>query len=100
MKKLLTLSALSVLTMCSPVAAHQNPCGDTKEIISKLYSNYGEQRVAEGFGRSDGIMGLYASEDTGTWTILVTHPSGKSCLLASGKMFQSITPTEDKDEEL
>lgn len=33
---------------------------------------------------------LAASEDAGTWTIIVTMPNGVSCLLASGQHFEML----------
>ena len=33
-------------------------------------------------------MEVYASEKTGSWTILLTKPDGVACLVASGGMWE------------
>ena len=42
-----------------------------------------------GLNQSNGVLEVYASDETGTWTILVTSPDGKACLLAAGKMWEA-----------
>ena len=37
------------------------------------------------------VMELFASADTGSWTITVTLPEGTTCLVASGQNFEPIT---------
>jgi hypothetical protein len=34
------------------------------------------------------VIEVYSSEETGTWTILVTRPDGTSCLLAAGQRWE------------
>ena len=36
----------------------------------------------------DGLVEVYASEETGTWTILMTRPDGTTCLLAAGQRWE------------
>jgi hypothetical protein len=36
-------------------------------------------------------MELYASEDTGTWSITMTLPDGMMCLMASGSNYEVVT---------
>jgi hypothetical protein len=38
-------------------------------------------------------MEIYASDETGTWTILVTLPSGQACLIAAGESFENLNET-------
>lgn len=35
-----------------------------------------------------GVVEIYASDETGSWTILVTDSRGVSCLLAAGESFE------------
>ena len=39
---------------------------------------------------TDGVVETFASEDTGTWTILMTMPNGTACLMAAGEAFEQI----------
>ena len=36
------------------------------------------------------MLELYASPETGTWTILVPLPNGLSCLVASGEAWERV----------
>jgi hypothetical protein len=37
------------------------------------------------------VMEIYTSPE-GTWTVLVTDTSGKSCITAAGENWQEVTP--------
>ncbi len=41
-----------------------------------------------GLAEGRGVVELYASEETGSWTILMTRPQGIACLMAAGQAFQ------------
>ena len=46
------------------------------------------------------MVEVFASRDTGTWTITVTRPSGLTCLVASGQAFETLAealPGPEKD---
>jgi hypothetical protein len=40
-----------------------------------------------GLHQNNTLLEVYASEETGTWTILVTRPDGVACLIAAGQMW-------------
>jgi hypothetical protein len=53
-----------------------------------------------GLGANNAVVEVFASEETGTWTITVTMPSGLTCLVASGQSFETLAealPTKKKD---
>jgi hypothetical protein len=33
---------------------------------------------------------VFASEETGTWTIAVTRPGGPTCIVAAGEHFEAL----------
>ena len=41
-------------------------------------------------GRNNAMVEVFASEETGSWTILVTMPTGVTCLVASGEAFEEV----------
>ena len=61
-----------------------------------LEKEYGEQARAMGLAQDNTVMEVYASEESGTWTLTVTMPNGLTCLVASGKSFETIAPTKVK----
>lgn len=89
MKKALILAALVsplALSMCTAPAFAQQNCAERAVIADRLSSDYGEQQQSMGLS-AGGIVEIWANTDTGSWTILVTEPSGLSCLVASGNNF-------------
>lgn len=53
-------------------------------MISKLETSYGESRMGAGLRGQASLFEVWASADSGTWTILVTDTEGISCVMASG----------------
>ncbi|ABV94608.1 conserved hypothetical protein [Dinoroseobacter shibae DFL 12 = DSM 16493] len=64
------------------------PCAEREKVVQRLTTNYGETVQSMGLGANNGVMEVFASEETGTWTITVTMPNGQTCLIASGQAFE------------
>lgn len=62
-------------------------CAERADLVAQLTQNYGEHRQAAGLAGGDGLVELFASPETGSWTITVTGPDGIACLLAVGEHF-------------
>lgn len=78
------LSLSIVFLMVAPAAAAQ--CARRDQVVERLERTYGEQRRGIGLaGDNRGVIEVFASDQTGTWTITITLPSGQSCLVASGQ---------------
>lgn len=93
MRRLLFLSCAMLATILLSVQATAQParCGDRTSIISKLSEKYGETPQSIGLGQNNGVVEVFASLETGTWTILMTLPDGRSCLIAAGEAFETIS---------
>jgi len=76
------------LIACTPHAEAADGCAARGEVVAKLAQRFGETLRSVGLQRAEGIVEVYASEETGTWTILVTRPDGLSCLLAAGELWE------------
>ncbi len=66
-------------------------CGVRDAVVTRLAETYGETRQSMGLGANNQIIEVYASTETGTWTITVTMPNGMTCLVASGQAFEVLT---------
>ena len=72
--------------------AHGAPQCDTRDrVIALLADRYGETRRAIGIAGQSAVMELYAAEATGTWSITLTLPDGRMCLMASGANYETVT---------
>lgn len=65
-------------------------CAARDRIVKKLASAFGETRRSIGLGANNGVVEVFASEETGTWTITVTLPDGTTCLIASGQAWEDL----------
>ncbi len=91
MKLLIMVAMLAGLAFGGGAAA-QTTCGTHASMIASLDLKYSETR--RGFGLSGPTMAfeVWASDETGTWTILKVYTSGMACLMASGKYWQTDPP--------
>lgn len=86
MIRLAILAALAA----TPAAAQQ--CGPRDGVVAMLASRFGEARVSAGLSAQGHLIETFASAETGSWTITVTHPDMRMCLLASGQSFEMAAP--------
>ncbi len=80
--------ALPAAPAGAQMAQVQMVCGKRADIIRQLTDKYGETRRSMGLAEGRGVVELYASEETGSWTILITSPQGTACMMAAGQSFQ------------
>jgi hypothetical protein len=81
--------ALGMALSVQPAAAQGRACAARAQVVERLAERYGETLVSMGMHANSGVVEVYASEATGTWTILVTTPDGTACLIAAGEMWES-----------
>ena len=97
----LMLGAL-ILGLGAATADAQNTrnCGPREMVVERLATSYGETRQSMGLGANNSVVEVFASSETGTWTITVTSPNGLTCLVASGQAFEELAealPTKGND---
>lgn len=74
-----------------PTLAQAVTCADHAALSERLASTWGESRRSIGLGTDGAVMEVFASEETGTWTIAVTRPGGPTCIVAAGEHFEALT---------
>ena len=85
-RQILTTSVLilGMAAVGTPDARAQMACGTRDSVVAKLGDKYGEVRRGGGLAGSTAIFEIWASEATGSWTILKTTPDGLTCVMAVG----------------
>jgi hypothetical protein len=93
MRRLFPIFTLLVgaFLMAAPAQAQQN-CAPRQQVIERLAERYGETPRGVGLGNRNSMVEIYASDATGTWSIVVTSARGLSCLVASGQAWEVIAP--------
>lgn len=65
-------------------------CAPRDQVIDRLATKYGETRQSMGLGANNAVMEVFASVESGSWTITVTMANGITCLVASGQAFEEL----------
>ena len=71
-------------------AQGQTHCAPRHQVVDRLATKYGETRQSMGLGANNAVMEVFASLDSGSWTITVTMANGITCLVASGQAFEEL----------
>jgi hypothetical protein len=91
MKRTLFLMSFGIgaaLLTANPTGAQTGNCADHAQVVERLAERYGESRQSIGLGGDNAVVEVFASMDTGSWTITVTQPGGPTCLVAAGQAYQ------------
>lgn len=81
-----------ILALAATQASAQQSrnCAPRDVVVERLADGYGESRQSIGLGAQGAVVETFASDETGSWTITVTNPSGLTCLVASGQSFETL----------
>ena len=90
LRRLARLAIATSLLAATPAANAEETaaCAERAGVVRKLQEKFGETLRSLGLQRDDAVVEVYASEATGTWTILMTRPDGSTCLLAAGQRWE------------
>ncbi|WP_333816454.1 hypothetical protein [Tabrizicola sp.] len=82
---------VGVLLAAAGIAQSAPQCDSRDAVTALLAQRYGETRRSIGIAGEAAVMELYAAEATGTWSITLTLPDGRMCLIASGSNYETVT---------
>lgn len=96
------LAALGLIAMTAGTVSAQSArnCAPRDAVVERLAESYGESRQSMGLGANNAVVEVFASPESGTWTITVTSATGVTCLVASGQAFEELAealPSTDDD---
>lgn len=70
-------------------------CGMRDHVVDRLQSQYSEQLTAgglQGAQNTEAVIEVWASPETGTFTVMQTRPNGMTCIVAAGTDWFSRSP--------
>ncbi|MFQ5774209.1 MAG: hypothetical protein ACE5GS_06815 [Kiloniellaceae bacterium] len=79
------LAALGAAFLLLHPAAAQPACAPRAQVLAWLGATYGEAPVAAGVTGGGELLEVLARADGTSWTILVTSPLGRTCVVAAGE---------------
>ena len=71
-------------------AAQGRQCAPRPAVLEILAERHGETRRGIGMHASGRVVEVFASEASGTWTVVATDPRGVTCLIASGTGWEDL----------
>ena len=93
------IATLVCFAVAKTADAQGRNCGPRAAVIDHLNSQFSETRQSMGLGSNNAVIEVFASDETGSWSITVTQPNGVTCLVASGHQFERLSedlpPRED-----
>lgn len=92
--------AIMVLAADKVTAQTQRACAPRDAVVTRLADKYGETRRSIGLGTNNQMVEVFASDESGSWTITVTLPNGMTCLMATGQAYETMAdllPTAGTD---
>lgn len=81
------LAGFSILTGLPRTADAAMTCGEHGEIVDRLSDEYAEFRTSLMVDSEGNLVEVYSNLETGTWTLLITWPRGRTCVVSSGNNF-------------
>ncbi|QFT98008.1 hypothetical protein FIU85_11880 [Roseovarius sp. THAF8] len=78
-------AASGAIVIGAPAIAAQ--CADRETVVERLAAHYDEQPTAAGLQTEDdsqALVEIWSSQNTGTFTVMMTMPDGMTCIVASG----------------
>ena len=76
--------------LATQIAQSATQCDSRERMVALLAERYGETRRAIGLAGETAMMELFASDDTGTWTMTLMLADGRMCLMASGTNYEAL----------
>jgi len=77
------LAALALLVSAPAMAQQQMACGDRSDLLGHLKEKFKESAAGVGMTGTGTVIELMTSE-SGSWSLILTFPTGRSCLMATG----------------
>jgi len=90
------LSAAAVAAFFMPgVSLAQPICGDRQFLLQSLANEHKEARVALGLAASGQVVEVLVAP-SGSWSIVVSQPNGRACLIGAGQGWQDVSRPDAK----
>ncbi len=77
-----------------PAEAQGIVCAERDSFLKYFKTKYSEVPVAVGVGSAGGLVEVLSSKAGDSWSIIITSPEGRSCLVSTGWGWRVLEPTK------
>ena len=64
-------------------------CAKRSDVVVHLAERFHEAPLARGLSVNGALLEIFATQDGASWTAMATYADGTSCLIASGRFWES-----------
>lgn len=91
-RQLLLYFGTAILLLAAQNTSAQTPtaCAPRTVVVERLASKFNETRRSIALSRTNVMVEVFASDTSGSWTMIATKANGISCLIASGTAYETI----------
>ncbi|MGB7243201.1 MAG: hypothetical protein WBC93_14075 [Sulfitobacter sp.] len=79
-----------------PLWAQTISCMPRDALVQSLQAIHKEKLTGGGLQNPQQLLEVWSSEQSGRFTVFVTRPDGISCVVATGKNWNSVVPKGEK----
>lgn len=92
-KMLTGFAAAGMLLLSASTASYaQEICGPRDHALGQLEKRHSEKVFGRGLTpNGKAMLELFVSK-SGSWTVLMSHPNGRSCFVAAGDSWHAVKP--------
>ncbi|MGQ0683494.1 hypothetical protein [Bradyrhizobium sp.] len=91
MLRYVVFTAIALTVIFTSTAASAGPCASRPDFVAFLKDNFGELETGYGLSNRGHLVEMFVSPD-GSWSILLSQPDGRSCLVDAGEAWIVMSP--------
>jgi len=80
----------AMFALATAPAGAQSSCGPREQLVKLLSDQYKEDPIGIGLAQPGQVLEVFASSN-GTWSMVMTMPDGKACLIAAGDNWEMVS---------
>lgn len=88
---LVLASSIGFAAFAAQADLQASACVKRPDLVRYLSKEFKEVPIARGLADSGAVFEVFSHRDGATWTIVVTMPSGATCLVATGNYWEELT---------
>ena len=89
LRSIVFILGVALIGLQAGPAAAEQVCGERTKMMTQLEEKFAEAPVAMGLTSAGAVIEVLTST-TGSWTFLVTYPTGQTCMVASGMSWETL----------
>ena len=78
-------------TFSGEASAQEAACGQREQVVKMLETRHAEVPVNMGLAMNGAVVEVFSTVDGTSWSLLMTMPDGRTCLIAAGESWMSVT---------